>query len=82
MAIVLPSESFLQSSISNARCAHAAVLGLLLYPGDVLARDGVPGLHVLLHAGCEAGFLAFGERGTGLGDAAVEAVLVEFLFIN
>ena len=61
---------------------HATLLRLLLYPGNVLLRDGVPGGHVLLHAGCEAGFFAFGEGGTGLGDAALEAVLVEFLEVQ
>lgn len=52
---------------------------LLLYPGNVGLRDGVPGLHVLVHARSEAVLLAFGERRAGLGDAAFEAVLIEFL---
>ena len=52
---------------------------LLLYPGDVLLADGIPGAHVLLHAALEAALFAAGERGAGLDDAALEAVLVEFL---
>jgi hypothetical protein len=39
----------------------------------------VPGAHVLLHAVLEAALFAAGERGAGLDDAALEAVLVEFL---
>ena len=54
-------------------------LALLLYPRDVGLGDGVPRGHVLLHAGGKAALLALGERSAGLVDAAVEAVLVEFL---
>ena len=42
----------------------------------------VPGRHVLLHALREAGLFAGGERGVRLGDALVEAVLVDFLFVG
>jgi hypothetical protein len=56
-----------------------AVLRLALYPRNVLLGDGVPCAHVLLHAGREASLLALGQRRAGLGDAALEAVLVEFL---
>jgi hypothetical protein len=59
-----------------------SLLRLLLYPGNVLLGDDVPGLHVLLHARGEAGFFAFGKRGSGFGDAALEAVLVEFLVLQ
>ena len=54
-------------------------LALLLYPRNVGLGDGVPCGHVLFHAGGEACLLALGERRAGLGDTALEAVLVEFL---
>lgn len=54
-------------------------LAFLLYPGHVGFRDGVPGGHVLLHAGREAGLLTLGEGCAGLRHAALEAVLIEFL---
>lgn len=50
-----------------------------LYPRNILFADGVPCAHVLFHACCEAVFFAFGEGCAGLGDAALEAVFVEFL---
>jgi hypothetical protein len=56
-----------------------SVLRLLLYARNVLFRHRVPGLHILFHARGEAGFLAFREGRAGLGDAAFEAVLVQFL---
>jgi hypothetical protein len=52
-----------------------------LYSAHVLLADCVPCAHVLLHACREAVLLAFRERGSGLGDAALEAVFVEFLEI-
>lgn len=56
------------------------VVGLfLLDPADVGGVDLVPGGHVLLHAGGHAGLLAAGEGAAGLGDALVEAILLEFL---
>jgi hypothetical protein len=65
--------------LHNQRLHLHAVLGLSLYPRNVLLGDGVPCAHVLLHAGREASLLALGQRCAGLGDAALEAVLVEFL---
>jgi hypothetical protein len=59
---------------------HSTALGTLaLYSADVLLADSVPCAHVLLHACAHAAFLAFGKRCSGLGDAALEAVLVKFL---
>jgi hypothetical protein len=58
------------------------LLALFLYPCNILLAHGVPCTHVLLHARREAGFFAFGEGGTGLGDAALEAVFVEFLSVK
>lgn len=52
---------------------------LLLYPGDVLLANRIPGRHVLLHALRKALLLAAGEGSSGLGDALFKAVLVEFL---
>jgi hypothetical protein len=51
----------------------------LLHVRQVLPAGGVPRRHVLLHAVGVAGRFAGGERGAGGGDAAVEAVFVEFL---
>lgn len=53
-----------------------ASTSLLLYPCDVGLADRVPGGHVLFHALSVAGRLAGRERGAGLGDAALETVLV------
>lgn len=51
-----------------------------LYPGDVGRVDVIPSIDVLLHAIGEAGLLAARDRRAGLRDAALEAVLVEFLW--
>lgn len=53
-----------------------------LYPADILLADCVPCAHVLFHACREAVFFAFGEGRAGLGDAALKAVLVEFLRVR
>lgn len=52
---------------------------LLLYPRHILRANRVPRAHVFLHARLDAALLAARQRGAGLGDAALEAVLVEFL---
>ena len=63
---------------STSRLVEA--IGLLLsYSCDVGRVDLVPGSHVLLHAGGHASLLGGGEGAVGLGDALVEAVLLEFL---
>ena len=53
-----------------------------LYPADVLLADCVPCAHVLFHACAHAALLASREGGTRLGDAALEAVLIEFLWVH
>lgn len=83
-AIVGVPNSFLRHTIANGVRLKAvgecsAALRLLLYPRNVGFRDGVPGRHVLLHAGSEAALLALGQRSAGLGHTTVEAVLVKFL---
>lgn len=52
---------------------------LLAYPVDVGGVDMVPGGHVLLQTRGHAGLLATGEGAPGLGNAFVEATLLEFL---
>lgn len=52
---------------------------LLAYAVDVRRVDLVPGGHVLFHARSHALLLAARERCAGLGDALVEAVVLEFL---
>lgn len=52
---------------------------LLAYPVDVGRVDLVPCSHVLLHASRHACLLAARESAAGLGNALVEAVLLEFL---
>lgn len=56
-----------------------ALRRLPLYPRNILFRNRVPRTHVLFHARREARLFAFGERGSGLGNAALEAVFVELL---
>lgn len=51
----------------------------LLHVRQVLPAGRVPRRHVLLHAVGVASRFAGRERGAGGGDAAVEAVFVEFL---
>ena len=51
----------------------------LLHVRQVLPAGRVPRRHVLLHAVGVAGRFAGGKRGAGSGDAAVEAMFVEFL---
>ena len=57
----------------------SGLAGLLLYPSNVLAADGVPGGHVLLHALADAGLLAGGEGCAWLWNALLKAVLVKLL---
>lgn len=54
-------------------------LGLHADTGNVGLACGVPHGNVLLHAARQAGVLLGRERGTGGGDAGLEAVLVDFL---
>lgn len=54
-------------------------LGLDADTGDVGLACGVPHGDVLLHAARQAGVLLGRERGTGGGNASLEAVLVDFL---
>jgi hypothetical protein len=58
---------------------EASRTSLSLYAVDVLLRHDVPSRHVLFHALRVAGGFARGQRRTGFGDAALEAVFVEFL---
>ena len=67
---------------SSSRLQAHATGRVLLQLGDVLPADNVPGSHVLLHALGEAGLLALGQRGAGLRHAALEAVLVQFLYLG
>jgi len=46
---------------------------------QILFRDRIPRRHVLLHARRVAALFGGGEGGAGFGDAALEAVFVEFL---
>jgi hypothetical protein len=57
----------------------ALSLLLLLYPCDVLPTNRIPARHVLLHAGAEATLFAAGDGRAGFGDAALEAMFVDFL---
>jgi len=61
-----------------AQCAMSLLL--LLYSRNILPADEIPAGHVLLHARAEASFLAAGDGGAGLWDAALEAVFVNFLY--
>ena len=70
---------FLSSSLRSNVLQSRSTLALPLYPCDILLRYGVPRTHVFLHAAREARFFAFGQRGVGFGDAALEAMLIEFL---
>lgn len=72
---LLTSIQFLQVLYSVA-----SLRTLPLYPADVLLADCVPCAHVFFHACREAVFFAFGEGCAGLGNAALEAVFVEFLW--
>lgn len=65
--------------LMNASHAQPTRSALLLYPRNILLANGVPRAHVFLHAVLEAALFAAGERGARLGDAALEAVFVEFL---
>jgi hypothetical protein len=54
-------------------------LTLPLYSRNVLLRHCVPRAHVFLHAAGKARLFALGQRGAGLGDAALKAVFVQLL---
>ena len=58
---------------------HAAGASTLLQMSQVLPAGGVPSRHVLLHAVCEGGLLGRRDGRAGVGDGALEAVLVDFL---
>ena len=51
----------------------------LLQVSQVLPASRVPRRHVLLHAVCEGGLLGRRDGRAGVGDGALEAVLVDFL---
>ena len=51
----------------------------LLQVSQVLSASRVPRRHVLLHAVCESGLLGRRDGRAGVGDGALEAVLVDFL---
>jgi hypothetical protein len=73
------SSSYTPTILKQRLQAQPTLALLLLYPRHVLLADRVPRAHVLLHARLEAALFAAGERCAGLGDAALEAVFVEFL---
>lgn len=64
-----------------ALCCLEATL-LSSYAVDERRVDLVPCLHVLLHACRDACLFAAGEGGAGLGNALLEAVLLDFLEVN
>lgn len=53
---------------------------LFLHMAQILLRNCTPRRHVFFHAHGVTARFARGERGSGFGDAALEAVFVEFLF--
>lgn len=53
---------------------------LFLHMSQILLRNRTPRRHVFFHAHGVTARFARGERGSGFGDAALEAVFVEFLF--
>jgi hypothetical protein len=68
--------------VKNVGCDlhhEASRTSFSLYAVDVLLGHDVPSRHVLFHALRVAGGFARGQRRTGFGDAALEAVFVEFL---
>lgn len=60
----------------------SVLLALLSNTGDVRTASDVPQRDVLFHTGGETAFLGGGERGTGGGNALVEAVFVDFLYMG
>jgi hypothetical protein len=60
---------------------HPTTLSLLflLYPRNVLPANRIPARHVLLHTGAETALFAAGDGRARFGDAALEAVFVDFL---
>jgi len=71
-----PNNLLLCSQSAN----KAAGLPLLfLYPMYVLSADGIPRRHILLHAAGHAGLFGLRQTRSGLWDAALEAMLVDFL---
>lgn len=73
---ILPSIKIL--FIAKA-ALHATGASTLLQVSQVLPASGVPRRHVLLHAVCEGGLLGGRDGRAGVGDGALEAVLVDFL---
>ena len=58
---------------------HGSSTSTLLQVSQVLPASRVPRRHVLLHAVCESGLLGRRDGRAGVGDRALEAVLVDFL---
>ena len=58
---------------------QGVIANLLLYPADVCRVHLVPGRHVLLHALFHARLLAARQGAAGLGNAPLEALLVDVL---
>ena len=79
LIMVHSKDSSLQafSHPSNA-ILHAT--SALLQVSQVLPASRVPRRHVLLHTVCEGGLLGRRDGRAGVGDGALEAVLVDFLW--
>jgi hypothetical protein len=63
----------------NTRSLHATSTSTPLQVSQILPASSVPRSHVLLHAVVEIGRLCGRDGRAGVGDRALEAVLVDFL---
>jgi len=74
-----PASPLSQPSHISYPTTHPLRTNPLLHMSQVLPAHRVPALHVLLHAVRIARRFRGREGGAGFGDAALEAVFVEFL---
>lgn len=78
--IISPSTSLSPSAFFSYPSKLIPLPRLFLHMPQVLLRNRTPRRHVFFHAHGVTARFARGERGSGFGDAALEAVFVEFLF--
>lgn len=78
--IIPPSTSLSPSAFFSYPSKLIPLPRLFLHMAQILLRNRTPRCHVFFHAHGVTARFARGERGSGFGDAALEAVFVEFLF--
>lgn len=78
--LTFPPQPLSPSAFFSYPSKLIALPRLFLHMSQILLRNRTPRRHVFFHAHGVTARFARGERCSGFGDAALEAVFVEFLF--